>query len=83
MALVACPGCKEQLLAMMMVNCPVCNEPVAKTEIRSDHMPQGGAITPICRGSASLADITTIVLEHTHAQRIAESYSDRPMVGKL
>lgn len=82
LAIVQCPGCNEQMLAMLMSNCPICNEPVAKTFIRTDHLPHGGAITPICKGSESLAESTLVVLTHTHAADEAERYKHREVLSK-
>jgi len=80
---VACPGCNEHMAALLMVNCPICNEPTAKTFLRVDYLPQGGAITPICKGSDTLAETTMVALEHSHHTAVEKAYIERPMVSKV
>ncbi len=77
-----CPGCGGGVLALMMVNCPVCNEPVATTTIRMDHLPQNGQLLPLCRGSATLAEAKVITIEHTHATDEQSSEVKRQMISK-
>lgn len=78
----ACPGCGSAMLALMMVNCPVCNEPTSTTAIRLDHLPQGGQVLPLCKGSATLAEAKQIVIEHTHAADEQEAKNERVMISK-
>src|SRR5678815_38914 len=80
---VSCPGCKQPMLALMMVNCPVCNEPTADTHIRVDHLPHGGAITPLCKGSDTMAESTLVTLHHSHATKVEKEYVERAMVSKV
>ena len=78
-----CPGCKSPLLAIKMVNCSVCNEPSTALRLRADHLSQGQAITPICRGSATLAETHKIDLTLRHAAQEQASHAVRDMPGKL
>ena len=81
--LAKCPGCTAPLLAIKMVQCPVCNEPVAKFRLRSDHLPKGGVITPICRGSASMAEVTVMEVHRAHYLHEQENHKVREMPVKL
>lgn len=83
LALARCPGCQQAILAVKMVQCPVCNEPVSKMLLRTDHMPQGGGITPMCQGAASLNDVGVIEVGRTHAKTEQETYVEREMIQKL
>ena len=82
-AIAKCPGCAQAVLAIKMVNCPICNEPTQRTVLRTDHMPHGGALTAICKGAASLADVGQIELLRRHAQAEQEAYKERGMIGKV
>lgn len=81
--LAGCPGCQSPILAIKMVNCPQCNEPSASMVLRADHLSRGAAITPICRGSASLAEVHKIPLTFGHAARTEANYTVRALPGKL
>ena len=78
-----CPGCASPILVVKMVNCPVCNEPVRALRYRTDHMPHGGQLTPMCLGVASLAEVTVVELERHHAQQEEQGYKQREMVTKV
>ena len=78
-----CPGCKAPLLAIKMEQCPVCNEPPTTLNLRSDHLPKNGAITPICRGSDSLAEVGVVHIEYTHATNEQNRHKVREMPGKV
>lgn len=67
---------------MLMAQCPVCNEPVAETLIRIDHLPQGGQLLPLCKGSATLAEVKQIIIKHTHARDEQDAKAERVMVSK-
>ena len=71
------------MMAMLMSNCPICNEPTSKSYLRIDHLPQGGSITPICKGSETLAESTMVTLEHTHYAVVEEAYKDREVISKV
>lgn len=83
LALTKCPGCNSQLLVVKMVNCPICNEPSQLFRLRTDHLPQGGAVTPMCKGSASLGDVGVIEIVRQHAQHEQENHVIRNMPGKI
>lgn len=78
-----CPGCGGPILAIKMVQCPICNEPVTHRVIRADHLPHGGQITPMCRGAASLAEVTSIDIKCGHAEDEQKKYVDREMPSKV
>jgi hypothetical protein len=70
MTIAACPGCGSPFLAIQMTNCPYCNEPTVRTELRSDHIPAGPAapaqIVAVCKpGHATKNAITQIVIERS------------------
>lgn len=50
-------GCGTDVLAIRMENCPVCNDPPVKVELRADIVPvvNGAAapLLPVCRGKHS------------------------------
>lgn len=78
-----CPGCKSPMIAIKMVNCPQCNEPSTSIDVRADHLSRGTAITPICRGSASLAEVLKIKVPLRHAALEQESHVIRQLPEKL
>lgn len=82
-AIARCPGCGSPTLVVKMVNCPICNEPTAKLRLRTDHLPQNGAIMPMCKGSATLGDVGVIEVERSHALREQETYVEREMISKI
>lgn len=82
-AVVKCPGCQNDMLALMMVQCPVCNEPTSNSFLRIDHLPQGGAIMPLCKGGGSLAELLLVELRHEHAQSEQNIYKDREVISKV
>lgn len=82
MQVTGCPGCKAPILAVKMVQCPVCNEPVTKLVFRSDHMPHGGQVTPMCRGAASLNEVLMVAIDRGHAASEAASHTEREMISK-
>lgn len=56
-------GCGAPILMVKQENCPVCNEPVVKMRIRTDHTPPTQFAIPMCiPGSVSHADIAEVVL---------------------
>ena len=78
-----CPGCKSPLLAIKAVNCPQCNEPSTSLRLRSDHLSRGTAITPICRGSASQAEIIQLDIPLQHAALVQANFKEREMPSKI
>ena len=81
--LARCPGCASPLLAVKMLNCPICNEPVESFRLRSDHLPQGGAIMPMCRGSESLAEVQMIEMRRQAAAKEETTHKEREMCSKI
>lgn len=49
LAIPHCQGCQNPLVAMRMTNCPICNEPAIKTNIRIDYMGGAHPITKVCK----------------------------------
>jgi len=78
-----CAGCKCPIVLVRMVNCPTCNEPVDHLRFRSDHLPAGGVVTPICRGSASLAEVSSVEITRLHAQTEEEQHKKRELPKKV
>lgn len=78
-----CPGCKSPLLAIKMVQCPKCNEPACSMRLRVDHLSRGAAITSICRGSASQAEVISLDIELRHSAILAENYKERVLPTKV
>jgi hypothetical protein len=70
LALSSCTGCGSPVLAMLMENCPYCNEPTQVTRLRTDHFPSGGQVVKACKGQVGSAEITIIELERTHAVEV-------------
>lgn len=83
MQLAPCPGCKSGLLALKMDNCPRCNEPAASLRLRTDHLPRGGNIVPLCKGSATLAETHTIHVDFGHYRKEQKNHVIREMPCKL
>ena len=82
-ALAGCPGCSGPLLVVKMVQCPICNEPVAKFRLRTDHLPKGGVITPICKGSASQAEVGVLEIPRQHYVKEEQNHVVREMPAKV
>ena len=51
LAIGTCPGCHGHVLARRLCQCPTCNEPAERIMIRIDHLPDGGALLPVCKGA--------------------------------
>lgn len=81
--LTGCPGCQSPMLVLRTVQCPICNEPIAKVRLRTDHLPKGGAVTPICKGSDSLAEVLILELERHHYTKEQETHKVREMPAKV
>lgn len=80
---VKCPGCQAPMLALMMVNCPICNEPPVKAFFRMDHIAMGGQITPLCMGSATLAEPIGIEVPLCHAQQEQDNFKEQKVTSKV
>jgi len=64
-----------------MTNCPICNEPVVKMKMRTDHATQQMGIPAICKGQQGQAEIAAIVMER-HAHEDAQRRWD-PATGRI
>ncbi len=45
-----CEGCGGPVLAIQKTQCPFCNEPTVKTQLRSDFLPRGAGVARRCLG---------------------------------
>lgn len=69
LAIAQCPGCQAPILGVRMVNCPVCNEPVSKVKVRTDHMAGGMGIAAVCRGQKGLAEVNFVeMIRNAHVE---------------
>lgn len=57
-----CPQCHTPVIAMLKEQCPICNEPVDKCVLRSDHTPRGAGVPPACTGQTGMSDCIEMVL---------------------
>lgn len=57
-----CPGCATPVVAIRMVNCPICNEPPAGHGIRVEHVTTGQWVGKVCKGQTSLGETTYMEL---------------------
>jgi hypothetical protein len=58
---VECAGCKTQVLAIKMTNCPFCNEPAVRMRLRVEHVPTP-VITAVCMGHPGSGETMEIEL---------------------
>lgn len=76
------------MLALMMQNCPQCNEPTAATDLRLDHgtlplLTDGnGQLRPLCCGAQTLSEALRIEIRHSHAQDEERGHVVREVVSK-
>lgn len=54
------------MLAVRMENCPHCNEPVRRTQVRTDHIGYKQSIAPLCKGAPTNAEVGFVELERDH-----------------
>lgn len=80
--LVPCPGCKSPMLAIKTTNCPYCNEPGTELTLRADHLPVKSKITPICKGSATLAESFPLHIQLRFAQLEEANHKEREVISK-
>lgn len=66
------------MLAIKTANCPYCNEPGTELTLRADHLPVKSKITPICKGSATLAESFPL----RFAQREEANHKEREVISK-
>lgn len=83
LAIAKCPGCAAPIQVIKMLNCPLCNEPVERVRFRTDHLASGGQIAPMCRGSASLAEVTSVELIREHAREEERAHIVKEVPQKL
>lgn len=62
LALASCPGCSGGVIAVNKTQCPVCNEPMVRSIIRSDFLPRGAGVAPRCKGIPPQGDSLDIEL---------------------
>lgn len=73
LAVAKCPGCGGQILAVQKTNCPVCNEPVTKTSLRSDFVGRGAGVSPRCLGQKPLGESVDLEMERVEWQQVVKS----------
>jgi hypothetical protein len=73
LALAKCPGCSSQVLALRLINCPVCNEPQKSIKFRTDHVVGAPNIVAACRGPVGASNIAFVTLDIHHSEN-AEKY---------
>lgn len=78
-----CPGCGSPIIAVKMVNCPICNEPVGRLSVRQEHVPQGGQILPLCAGSPTLNDVMQLDIHRNHHIAEQTTHKEREMISKV
>ena len=78
-----CSGCGAPILSLKMEQCPICNEPSSRMMLRSDHLPQNGAIQPLCRGGSTLAEVNHIMINMQHFHKEQANHVVREMPGKV
>lgn len=64
-----CPGCATPVVAIKMVNCPICNEPPAGHGIRVEHVTSGAWIGKACKGQSSIGETTYMELVNQTAEK--------------
>lgn len=91
MQIAKCRGCNSDVLAIRVINCPVCNEPAEKFSLRLDQvatvpaLQTGMQITPICRGAQSGAIHTGVLELERHVSEDEEKLCkmDQSVVGPV
>ena len=81
LAIGTCPGCGCQFLAVRMLNCPVCNDPVKKFKMRTDHtLPQFG-VAAVCKGQGGQAEVNIVEMLREHASDCMKKWD--PETGRM
>lgn len=65
-AVAQCPSCTGPVLARKLENCPICNEPVVHTAIRTDLIPAKSGIARLCTGEPGRGEHSVIELDCHH-----------------
>lgn len=63
LAIAKCKGCGSEVIARRLNNCPVCNEPADRVEIRIDNLATGMSVMPMCKGAERVSQVDVVVLE--------------------
>lgn len=72
-AVTHCQGCKTPLVAMRMVNCPICNEPAVKTNIRVDYLASAHPVVQKCKNEIHVGpEYINLQIQHTHTNWATE-----------
>ena len=73
LAIPHCQGCQNPLIGLRMSNCPVCNEPVVKTQLRIDHLGSAHPITKTCKQEYHVGpEYIFVEIDHKHNTWIAK-----------
>ena len=81
LALQQCPGCGAMMLLVRMVNCPSCNEPTLRMQLRSDHCTPQMGIPALCRQQRGQGVSTMIVMERTAHEDVEKRWD--PATGRV
>lgn len=73
LAVAGCPGCRVPILAVQQVNCPVCNEPMVRSVVRSDFVPKGAGVASRCRGGKVAGESLTLEMERVRWKEVESS----------
>ena len=79
--LAQCPGCGGPLIAVKMINCPICNEPTKTVKLRTDHTGMAFGIAALCRGQGGMAESNFICMERHAAKDVEEKWD--PETGRM
>lgn len=64
-----CQGCQTPILALRMVNCPICNEPATGTVLRIDYLAGSHPITKVCKEEYHIGpEYIFVEIDHTHTR---------------
>ena len=76
LAITHCKGCQSPILALRMLNCPVCNEPPVSTQLRVDHLGGAHPITKVCQKEHHIGpEYIKVKIDHTHTAWIADDHA--------
>lgn len=67
-----CQGCGGPALAIQKTNCPICNEPIVKTVLRSDFVPRGAGLAQRCKKQPVAGESMDLIMERHMWQEIED-----------
>ena len=69
-ALAQCPGCQGPILAVQKLQCPFCNEPVARTVLRSDFVPRAAGVAKRCQGQSPYGESIDLEMQRVQWREV-------------